>query len=435
MSKFLNKSINYQSESEKMLKMAKELFPLNRSLIGPDIRNSFQYFINDNPEFKYIKFRTGNSVFDWQIPEEWIINDAYIEHESGKRYAEFSKNNLHLIGYSKPVDKFLSKEELLPKLHTLPDFPNAIPYLTSYYKKDWGFCLKHNDFETLPDGKYRIFIDSEYKAGKLCLIEAVIPGKSKEEIFFSSYLCHPSLANNELSGPVLLNQILSKIKTIKNRHYTYRFVLLPETIGSIAYLSKRIGTLKSNMICGFNLTCVGDQRAYSHIFSRKGDSIADDALSSALLNLDNVIEYSFLQRGSDERQYCAPGIDLPLCTFCRSRFGKYPEYHTSEDNFNVLTAKGLEGSYKVLLNIIEAFEIGIFPKIKVLGEPQLGKRNLYPNLFDGGNSERLRMNVIAYSDSKNSIFKIAKIIGANLSLVLDEILILKENNLVDLNHK
>ena len=187
------------------------------------------------------------------------------------------------------------------------------------------------------------------------------------------------------------------------------------------------------MICGFNLTCVGDERSYSHIKSRLGNTLADKALTSSLLSLENVNEYSFLERGSDERQYCAPGIDLPLCTFCRSMFGTYSEYHTSEDNFNVVTAKGLKDSFKIIKNIIDAFEIGIFPKIDVLGEPQLGKRNLYPNtsnFFEGRHPAKTRMDIIAYCDSIHNIFEIAKLININLSEVVKEIYLLKKSKLI-----
>lgn len=429
----LDNEIEYNSIGNRMVNLAKDLFPHNRSLMGPDIRFSQNKFKNLNKEFKTLKFFTKEKVFDWEIPEEWIIKDAYIQHESGIKFAEFKKCNLHIMGFSKAINTFIKKDQLLKRIHTLPNKPNNIPYVTSYYKKDWAFCMRHNDFLALPEGKYKVFIDSEHKKGELNIIEAVIPGKYKKEIFFSSYLCHPSMANNELSGPVLLNEILNYIKNKKNRKYTYRFVILPETIGSIAYLSKRLNHLKKRVICGFNLTCVGDERSYSHVKSRLGNTLADESLASALHGLDNVVEYSFLERGSDERNYCAPGVDLPLCTFCRSKFGVYPEYHTDKDDFNLVTAKGLVGSFKVLKSIIDAFEIGIYPKIRVIGEPQLGKRNLYPNtskVYENKHPAQTRMDVIAYCDSKHNIFEIAKNTNNNLSIVIKEINELINHNLV-----
>ena len=427
-----------KSEGERMYSLAKKLFPLNRSIMGPDYRSSLEFFIKINPEFKIIKFKTGDKVFDWEVPQEWWINDAYIEHESGKRFAEFKKNNLHLVGYSCAVNKTISKEDLLSHLHTLPENPEAIPYVTSYYQKNWGFCLSHKTLIDLPEGKYKVFIDSKHRSGELWLIEACIPGNSKDEIFFTSYLCHPSMANNELSGPVLLNEILNYVKNIKNRNFTYRFLLGPETIGAIAYLSKSYKFLKKNMICGFNLTCVGDERSFSHVTSRYGQNLADIALRASLIGKKNVKEYSYIERGSDERQYCAPGIDLPLCTFCRSKFGTFPEYHTSLDNFNLVTEQGLYESFLVMKNIIKSFEVGIYPELKILCEPNLGKRGLYPTLSKKTHerhSGKLMIDILSYCEKNKSIFEIAKIINLRLDILLDQIIILKENNILDLHHK
>ena len=421
-----------------MLLFAKDLFPLNRSIMGPDIRKSFEKFRKKHKEFKLIEFNTGDQIFDWEVPKEWIINEAFIEHESGKKFALFSENNLHLMGYSAPVDKLLTKDELIKKIHTHPTDKSAIPYITSYYKEDWAFCMSPNQLEMLPSGNFRVYIDSKFIKGKLCLQEALLKGASNKEIFFSAYLCHPSMANNELSGPVLLNKLMDYIKSIKNKYYSYRFILLPETIGSIAYLSLKKDILKKNVICGFNLTCVGDERAYSHVESRNGNNLADIALSSALIDLDNVIKYSYLERGSDERQYCAPGIDLPLCTFCRSKFGEYDEYHSNKDNFDLVTEKGLAGSFNVMKKIIKVLEFGIYPKINVFCEPQLGKRGLYPNtskLYKDKHPARLRMDIIAYCDGKITIFDIARKLKTNLGIVLDELLILAQENLININRK
>ncbi len=419
-----------------MLLFAKELFPLNRSLMGPDIRKSYEKFREKHEEFEQIEFNTGEKVFDWKVPKEWIIKEAFIEHESGKRFALFSENNLHLMGYSSPVDEFLTKDQLLKKIHTHPLDKSAIPYVTSYYKEDWAFCMSSNQVEALPPGNYRVFIDSKFIDGKLCLQEALIRGTSDKEIFFSSYLCHPSMANNELSGPVLLNKIMDYVKSIPEKYYSYRFILLPETIGSIAYLSLRKDLLKNNVVCGYNLSCVGDEKAYSHVESRLGNKLSDLALSSALIGLENVINYSYLDRGSDERQYCAPGIDLPLSTFCRSKFGEYAEYHSSKDNFDLVTAEGLAGSFRVMKSIIRALEFGIYPRVNVLCEPQLGKRGLYPNtskIYKDKHPAQLRMDIISYCDGKLSVFDIAKVLKTNLSFILDELLILARENLITFN--
>ena len=277
-----------------MLKWAKDLFSICRSITGDGTRMTLSYFEKINPEFRRLKFKTGQKVFDWEIPKEWNIKDAYLEHESGERYAEFKKCNLHIVGYSKPVNKKISKKELLNYIHTQKDQPDSIPYVTSYYKERWGFCLSENQKSKLPDGNYKVIIDSDLKNGNLELSDAIFKGKTKKEIFFSSYICHPSMANNELSGPVLLNAIMHYIKSnYPKSKFTYRFVLLPETIGSIAYLSKFMKVMKSNMICGFNLTCVGDERAYSYVGSRNGNTLADDAIEAALFGLSNVRTYSY----------------------------------------------------------------------------------------------------------------------------------------------
>ena len=415
-----------------MLKWAKDLFSICRSITGDGTRMTLSYFEKINPEFRRLKFKTGQKVFDWEIPKEWNIKDAYLEHESGERYAEFKKCNLHIVGYSKPVNKKISKKELLNYIHTQKDQPDSIPYVTSYYKERWGFCLSENQKSKLPDGNYKVIIDSDLKNGNLELSDAIFKGKTKKEIFFSSYICHPSMANNELSGPVLLNAIMHYIKSnYPKSKFTYRFVLLPETIGSIAYLSKFMKVMKSNMICGFNLTCVGDERAYSYVGSRKGNTLADDAIEAALIGLSNVKKYSYLDRGSDERQYCAPGIDLPVCCFSRSR-SEYPEYHTHKDNFNVVTQKGLEGSFNVVKKIIDAIELELYPKTTMFGEPNLGKRGLYPTLSQKGkyDNTRLRMNLIAQSDGMTNIFKIAKLLKEPLDKLCNEYSLLKSKKVL-----
>ncbi len=422
-------------KGKKMLDLAKKLYPLNRSIMGPDIRKSFEIISNLHPEFKPIKFKTGQKVFDWEVPKEWVIRDAYIEHESGKRFAEFKKNNLHVVGYSIPINKTLSKKELIKNLHSLPNKPNSIPYITSYYKEYWGFCLKHEILKNLPEGNYKVVIDSEHNPGELWMIEALIPGKSSKEIFFSSYLCHPSMANNELSGPVVLQELLGYVKNLQDRKYSYKFLIGPETIGSIAYLSKNLKHLKEKMLCGINLSCVGDERAFSHVFSRNQDSLADLALSSSLIGLENVKNYSFLDRGSDERQYCSPGVDLPVCTFCRSKFGTFPEYHSSSDNFNLVTCKGLQDSFKVLKTIVDSFEIGLIPKLKTFCEPNLGSRGLYPTLSKAdeyGHIGKLRLDILSFCDTKKNLFQISKKLDIKLSFLLEQIKLFKKNNLIEL---
>ncbi len=418
---------------KKMIQWMHDLWNYPRSITGHGTHSTLKYLKSINPDLCIHSFKTGRKVFDWVIPDEWNIYDAYIEHESGQRFAEFTKNNLHVLGYSIPCDTYLPLDELLVHIYTQADQPDLIPYVTSYYNEKWGFCMSDNAKKELPDGKYHAVINSKKGPGVLELADLIIEGESRDEIFFSTYICHPSMANNELSGPVLSSSLIQYIKLkYNNPKYTYRFVFLPETIGSITYLSCNAKELKEKVICGFNLSCVGDERAYSYIESREGDTLADNALQAALIGLDNVKKYSFLERGSDERQYCSPGIDLPLCGFCRTKYGKYPEYHTSADNFDVVTEKGLNGSFEVMKTIIDAFETDLFPKLNVKCEPQLSRHNLRNNVSQKGymGDINTRLDFIAYADGKHSIFDISNKINKNLKYVIEEANALSDSHLL-----
>ena len=242
-------------ETYPMIKWAKDLFPLNRSLTGEGTAQTLRYFKKINSEFKILKFKSGTKVFDWIIPDVWNIKNSYIYNlKTKKKLAEFKKNNLHIVGYSQPVKKILTKEKLLKNIFTQKDQPDAIPYVTSYYKKSWGFCMSENQKKKLQSGKYKIIVDSNFKKGNMEIAHLTLKGKSKKEIFFSSYICHPSMANNELSGPVVVNALIKYIKKkFPKRKYTYKFVLQPETIGSIAYLSKFKNKLKKMLFAGLTL--------------------------------------------------------------------------------------------------------------------------------------------------------------------------------------
>ena len=229
-----------------MLKFIKDNFYFNRSITGPGVNKILKYIKTHNPKLKILKFKSGARVYDWVVPDEWIIKKAYFEDENGKRYADFSKNNLHLVGFSRPVNKWISREKLLRKIHT-HNIKNAIPYVTSYYKKDWGFCLAKNEIKNLNSKRYKVVIDSKFKKGNLKVGEIFLKGKTKFEILFSTYICHPSMANNELSGPAIQNNLIQYLSKLKNRNFSYRFVFLPETIGSIAYINKKLKNLKKNV--------------------------------------------------------------------------------------------------------------------------------------------------------------------------------------------
>ncbi len=417
-----------------MFKIVKDLFPICRSITGPGIQKSLKYIENIIPDFKRLKIKSGTKVFDWVIPKEWNIKDGYIYDIKNKRkFAEFKKLNLHIVNFSVPINKIINKKELFKKLYTLPAQPRLVPYVTSYYKQNWGFCVSENDKKIINKGKkFKVFINSSFKNGHLDLSHAIFKGKKNKEIFFSTYICHPSMANNELSGPALLTKVAEYIKSIKKREYTYRLVILPETIGSITYINKFRKNLTKNVICGFNLSCVGDERGYSHISSKYGNTLSDVALKSALIGKKKIKYYSFLERGSDERQYCSPGVNLPVCGFSKSKYGEYKEYHTNADNLKLVTSRGLEQSFNVIKSIIDGFEKCFIPKSKIICEPNLGKRNLYPTISHKKNykSQNFKLDLITYSDGKMNIFEISEKTKIPLETIINEYLILNKFNIL-----
>ena len=403
-----------------MYEWACDLFPKYRSITGDGLRKTLSYFKKILPEMKICAIESGAKVFDWVVPNEWNIIDAYIEDINGNKIMEFKKHNLHVVGYSEPIDKWVSLEELDKHLFSVPSEPYAIPYVTSYYEKTWGFCLPHNQRKLLKEGKYHVVINSSFKKGVLNYGELIIKGRSKKEILLSTYVCHPSMANNELSGPVLTASISRYLSRVNNR-YTYRILFLPETIGSISYLSNNLNNMKKNIIAGYVLSCVGDDRGFSVIKSRNNNSISDRVLIQTLKQYCKTPKvYSFLDRGSDERQYCSPGVDLPICGFSRSKYATFPEYHTSFDDLSLITQKALEDSYSVIIDAISIIENNYIYKSSVLCEPQLGKRGLYHKISvsnTGINYEKTNVNLImdfiAYTDGSNDLISIAEKLDCN----------------------
>ena len=396
----------------KIYKFAKELWPLNRSITGDGLRNTLQRISRHLPALQIKSVLSGTKVFDWTVPKEWSVSEAYIITPDGKKICDFSVNNLHLVGYSIPFVGSVSLDELKEHLYTLSDQPNAIPYVTSYYKERWGFCLTQEQFDDLKNGTYKVVVDTSLFDGELNYGELLIKGKSDKEIFLSTYICHPSMANNELSGPTVVTFLAKWLQEIGETDYSYRIIFIPETIGSITYLSRNYKDMKNKVFAGFNVTCVGDDRSYSYIPSRNGKTISDLIAKHVLKWIDpNFVKYSWLDRGSDERQYCAPGIDLPIASMLRTKYGIYPEYHTSLDNLeNVVTPKGLDGGYWAIRKAIEAMERNKKYKITVLCEPQMGKRGLYPTLSTKEINEEvdLMMNCISLCDGQTSLLEIAE---------------------------
>ncbi|WP_286740664.1 DUF4910 domain-containing protein, partial [Psychrobacter sp. UBA3068] len=282
-----------------MHNLCTKLFPICRSITGDGFRKSLNIIKTDLDLQKLEAFEvpTGTKCFDWEVPKEWNIQDAYVIAPDGSKICDFKVSNLHVLNYSIPIDKEVSLEELQEHLYSLPDQPTAIPYITSYYKERWGFCLSQNERDKLVPGQYKVYIDSELKDGSLTYGELIIPGKTKEEIFISTYLCHPSMANNELSGPVVTGFLAKWLLSLTSRKYTYRIVIIPETIGSITYLSRNYKQMKENVIAGFNVSCIGDDRAYSYLPSKEGDTLADLVATHVLkYSHPDFVRYSFLGR-------------------------------------------------------------------------------------------------------------------------------------------
>ncbi len=431
---FIGQDNPYLEDGKEMFARAKEMFPICRSIMGQGVRDTFDILRRYMPDMKLYEVPTGTKVFDWTVPNEWTIRDAYIEDENGQRIVDMKVNNLHVMGYSTPVDEWMSLSELREHIYTLKDQPDLIPYCTSYYKERWGFCMSEDQLQTLPEGKYHAYIDSELKPGSLTYGELIIPGESSEEIFFSSYICHPSMANNECSGPVVMTKLAEHIKAMESRRYTYRLVLLPETIGAITYLSRNLDDMKKNIIAGFNITCVGDDRAYSIVHSRYANTLADRVLMNVLRgHYPDFCEYSYLERGSDERQYQAPGVDIPLVCFCRSKYHIFPEYHTSGDNLDIISPDGLGGSLDVLLQCIEALENNRKYKIKCLCEPQFGRRGLMPTTSnkESYKDTLILKDIAAYADGTNDIFELSDHIGHSVHDMLPTVKKMAEAGLIE----
>lgn len=401
---------------EEMYKWATDLFPINRSLTGPGVRETLIYLKNIIPELEIKAIKSGTKVFDWIVPDEWEVFEAYIEDDKGQKIIDFSDNNLHLVGYSIAVNKMMNLEDLKEKLHTLPSQPTAIPYITSYYKRYWGFCMSYNQFKELRDCKYHVVIKSKFSQGVLNFGEIYFPGNSKEEILLSTYICHPSMANNEISGPVVALQLAKWIKSLKDNRFSYRILFVPETIGAISYLSLNDNYLylKKYVKAGFQITCVGDNHNVSYIPSRNGNTLIDEIVKYVLKNyIKDYQVYSFLDRGSDERQWCSPGIDLPIASLIRTKYNEYPEYHTSLDDLTLISPEGLDGAFSNIKMCIEIMELNYYYQFKVFCEPQLGKRGLYPNISTKNTKSKVKamMNLLSYADGKLSLLQISEIIN------------------------
>lgn len=424
-------------DGQALYELAAELFPITRSLTGPGYRQTLEIIERTCGRMERHRFSTGEHVFDWSIPSEWTIRDAWVKDPGGNTILSLADSNLHVVGYSTPVRARMTLEELEPHLHSLPDQPDAIPYRTSYYRESWGFCLTDRQRRALPSGEYEVVIDADLQPGEIELGELTVPGQTDDEVLFSTYCCHPSLANNELSGPVVTGHLARALSARRSRpRLTYRFLFIPETIGSIAYLARFGDRLMRHLVAGFVVTCVGDPGRFTYKRSRRGNALCDRAAEHVLRHSGHDYEVTdFFPSGSDERQYCSPGFNLPVGSLMRSPYGTYPEYHTSLDDLSFVTPRALAeslGLYEAIVDALEGDETLIVTNPYC--EPQLGRRGLYPTT--GGASLGMRsrldrmMQLLNFCDGTVDLLSVAERVGAPLHELTSVAELLREHDLL-----
>jgi aminopeptidase-like protein len=398
-----------------------ELFPICRSITGDGVRATLRRVGCEIPLIAH-EVPTGTPVLDWTVPREWNIRDAYVADAHGERVIDFRRSNLHVVNYSVPICQRMSLRELRPHLHTLPQQPDWVPYRTSYYADDWGFCLSQRHLESLADGDYDVVIDATLEAGHLTYGECLLPGTSEEEVLISCHCCHPALANDNLSGIAVATAMARHVQAVQHR-YSYRFLFIPGTIGSIAWLSRNEESV-SRVRHGVVLSGLGDRGHLTYKKSRRGDAAIDRAARHVLAQSRAPYEVvDFTPYGYDERQYCSPGFDLPIGCMMRTPNGQYPEYHSSADDCAFVTPERLADSYGKLIAILDVLEGGAetrFVNTHPKGEPQLGRRGLYG--MTGGAShpsdiEMALLWVLNYSDGAHSLLDIAERAQTDFAIV------------------
>jgi aminopeptidase-like protein len=390
------------------------LWPILRSITGEGVRETLAILSEIVPLHR-IEIPSASKVFDWTVPPEWVVREAYVLTPTGERILDVQENNLHLLNYSTPFRGTLTRAQLDEHLHSLPDQPQAIPYITSYYEPRWGFCISQHQRDDLPEGDYEVVIDTEHIQGSLSIGEAVLPGCGEGEVLISTYTCHPSLANNELSGPLVAAFLHRRLSRWPSRRLTYRFVFAPETIGAIVYLSLRGEHLRESLLAGYVVTCVGTDDRFKLKRSRRGDTLADRAALHVLNQLpEQPRVLDFFPSGSDERQYCSPGFNLPVASVMRSMYGSYPEYHTSLDDRDLISGAALRESVDVYERILRVLDTNRRYVSRVpMCEPQLGRRGLYDTLGtrDSTIFTDALLWVLNYADGEHDLLRVADMSG------------------------
>jgi aminopeptidase-like protein len=408
-----------------------ELWSFPRSLTGIGVQKTLSWLEDHIGPLHIHKEPTGSQVMDWTVPPVWEVGHATLHGPDGSCLADWSTQRLSLLGYSQPFQGVVDLETLQNHLYSLPEQPDAVPYVTSYYAPRWGFCIDHHTRDSLLPGAYTVDIQTRFSQGALLWGEWVLPGATQDEVLLSTYICHPDMANNELSGPLVCTAIAQWLRA-QPRRKTYRLVFVPETIGSLAFLAKRLPHLQRHLKAGYVVTCVGDNRGWGLVPGR--NETAAERVAARRFDAEGIpyTPWRWMDRGSDERQYCAPGIDLPVASVVRSRYGTYPEYHTSLDNRNLVTGANLLESTRFYQRILEDLDSADFPQTLVLGEPQMGRRGLYPTISAKGSAAGVRgtMDILSLCDGRTETQHIAQQVGCSLEKVEQTVALLRSNGVL-----